>query len=198
MYLFGASGHAKVIIDILESQNQTLEGLFDDNPEIIKLLDYNISPIHKINSPLIVSIGDNSTRKKIVERFPVIKFGTAIHSTAIISKNIRVGDGSVVMQGAIIQSSVKVGEHCIINSGAVVDHDCVIEDFVHVSPRATLCGNVVVGIGAHVGASAVILPGIKVGEWSVIGAGSVVVHDVPDYAVVVGNPARILKRNTRL
>ena len=129
-----------------------------------------------LNESLIISIGSNSIRKRLAEKFNSVNFATAIHPSAIISPKSSVGVGSVVMQGGIIQSSAAVGRHCIINTAASVDHDCVVEDFVHISPHATLCGNVFVGEGSQVG------------------AGAVVMRDVPDNVLVMGNPARVVKR----
>jgi acetyltransferase EpsM len=60
-------------------------------------------------------------------------------------------------------------------------------------PRVVLCGNVSVGEGTLIGAGATVIPGIKIGKWVTIGAGAVVVKDIPDYAVAVGNPAKVIK-----
>ena len=144
MYLFGASGHAKVIIDILASQNIAIKALFDDNKEITELLGIPVLHDLEIKSPLIICIGNNNVRKKIAEKIDV-EYGKAVHSSAIISPFVKIDWGTVVMQGAIIQSCSQIGKHCIINTGASIDHDCIIEDFVHISPHATLCGNVTVG-----------------------------------------------------
>lgn len=190
MYLYGASGHAKVIIDMLQASGIKVEALFDDDKTINDLMSIPVMHDWNGQSPVVVSIGNNVFRKQIVEKLDC-EFGTVIHSSAVISPNVTIGDGTVVMQGAIIQSSAQVGRHCIVNTGASIDHECVIEDFVHVSPQATLCGNVHVGEGAWIGASAVVIPGVKIGRWSVVGAGSVVVRDVPDGAVAFGNPCRI-------
>jgi sugar O-acyltransferase (sialic acid O-acetyltransferase NeuD family) len=192
MYLCGASGHAKVIVDILEANNIKIEGVFDNNLEIKSLLDYPVSHSEELKSPLIISIGNNNIRKRIASESK-IEFGIAIHPSAIISKHALIGEGSVVMQGAIIQSCADVGKHCIINTGASIDHDCVIEDFVHISPHATLCGNVRVGEGSWIGAGTTIIQGIKIGKWSVIGAGSVVTKDIPDNVVAYGNPCKVIK-----
>lgn len=198
VFLYGASGHAKVIIDSLIASGISVQGLFDDNPEVKDLLGYKV--FGKFNSQvlqdnqLIISIGFNDIRKKVVERLAIdVNFGKAIHPSAIISEFASVGEGSVVMQGAIIQSSAVVGRHCIINTAASVDHDCVVEDFVHISPHATLCGNVFVGEGSQVGAGAVVIPGIRVGKWSLVAAGAVVMRDVPDNVLVMGNPARVVR-----
>ncbi|MDR0333395.1 MAG: acetyltransferase [Dysgonamonadaceae bacterium] len=193
MYLFGASGHAKVIIDILASQNIAVKALFDDNKEITELLGIPVLHDLNIKSPLIISIGNNNIRKKITEKI-VVEYGKAIHRSVIISPFSEIGLGSVVMQGAIIQSCSQIGKHCIINTGASIDHDCIIENFVHISPHATLCGNVSVGEGTWIGAGTTIIQGVKIGKWSVIGAGSVVTKDIPDGVLAVGNRCKVIKK----
>lgn len=192
MYLYGASGHAKVVIDILEANQIRIEGLIDDNPEVNELLGYPVFHQRNDLSPLIISIGNNQIRRKIAEKLDV-EFGTAIHPSAVVSSKATVAVGTVVMQGAIIQSCAQIGKHCIINTGASVDHECIIGDYVHISPHATLCGNVHVGEGSWVAAGSVVLPGVKIGKWSVIGAGSVVAKDIPDRVLAVGNRCKVLK-----
>ena len=194
IYLYGASGHAKVIIDILIAQGIEVAGLIDDNSELDELMGYRVYHEVPLNESLIISIGSNSIRKRLAEKLNSVNFTTAIHPSSVISPKSSVGVGSVVMQGAIIQSSAVVGRHCIINTAASVDHDCLLEDFVHISPNATLCGNVFVGEGSQVGAGAVVIPGIKIGKWSLVAAGAVVMRDVPDNVLVMGNPARVVKQ----
>lgn len=193
MYLYGASGHAKVIIDILKSQNINPEGLFDDNLAINELIGYPVFHKLKKNIELIISIGDNKIRKKIADNISDIHYTKAIHSSAIVSEFSTIDIGTVVMQGAIVQSSSKIGQHCIINTGASVDHDCNIRDYVHISPHATLCGNVTIGEGSWIGAGTTIIPGVKIGKWSVIGAGSVVTKDISDNVLAVGNRCKVIK-----
>ncbi len=97
------------------------------------------------------------------------------------------------MPKACVNAEVKIGKHCIVNTASVIEHECVIEDFVHISPNATLAGNITVKEGAHIGIGANIIQGVNIGKYAVIGAGAVVISDVPDYAVVVGNPAKLIK-----
>lgn len=190
--LFGASGHAKVIMDILRAQGQEVECLYDDAPHYDSIHGIPIFRANEttVDGPMIVSIGSNKFRKQVAERYKV-EYSKAIHPNAIISPSSKIGAGSVVMQGAIIQSDARIGKHCIINSGASVDHECQIEDYVHISPHATLCGNVHVGEGTWIGAGAIVIPGIKIGKWCTIGAGSVVLRDIPDGVTAYGNPCRI-------
>lgn len=192
MYLYGASGHAKVIIDILEANHVKIDGLVDDNPDINELLGYPVFHGKGNLSPLIISIGDNKVRQAISHKLNV-SFGSAIDPSAVISPRATVQEGTVVMQGAIIQSCVVIGRHCIINTGTSIDHECVVEDYVHVSPHSTLCGNVHVGEGSWIGAGTTVLPGVKIGKWCVIGAGSVVAKNIPDGMLAVGNRCKIIK-----
>jgi sugar O-acyltransferase (sialic acid O-acetyltransferase NeuD family) len=197
MYLYGASGHAKVIIDILNGNGVEIEGFFDDNEDIKDLMGYRVLGKYDLSKigdqKIIISIGNNVLRRNVSERVSS-EFGMAIHKSALISESTIINSGTVIMHGAIVQTRTIIGKHVIINTSAIVDHECEINDFVHISPNATLCGNVKVGVGTHVGAGAIIIPGIKVGCWSIIGAGSVIIKDVPDNVIVVGNPGKIIKK----
>lgn len=117
MNLFGASGHGKVIIDILESQGIAIDGIFDDNQEVKSLMSFPVNE-HVMAGPLIISVGDNKIRKKLSERFANFEFGRAVDKSALLSKYASVGEGTVMMRGAIVQAGSVVGKHCIINTGA--------------------------------------------------------------------------------
>ena len=190
--LFGASGHAKVIMDIIDARGDCVGCLYDDAPHSSDIHDipvYKASDIH-VQGPLIISIGSNRVRKLISNKYDLL-YAKAVHPKAVVSSSVVIGAGTVVMHGAIIQADVEIGKHCIINTGASVDHECKIGDFVHISPHATLCGNVQVGEGSWIGAGATIIPGIKIGRWCTIGAGSVVIRDIPDGATAYGNPCKV-------
>lgn len=192
MYLYGAGGHARVIIDILHANQIEVKALIDDNPLIDTFSGIPVYHSATGMSPIIVSVGDNRIRKNLAEHLSC-EFGIALHPSAILSPDIVVGKGSVVMQGAILQAGVSIGCHCIVNTGASIDHECVIEDYVHISPHSTLCGNVHVGEGSWIGASSTIIPGVHIGKWSIVGAGSVVIRDIPDNVIAYGNPCKIIQ-----
>lgn len=194
--LYGASGHSKVICSVLESMGLSVDAIFDDNQNILKLNQYKVLNKYdaKYNSvfPLIISIGNNQTRKNISQ---IIKhnFSIAIHKSVILDSTSRINVGSVIMHNSTIQRDTVIGKHCIVNTNSTIDHDCELKDFVHISPSATLCGNVFIGEGTHVGAGATVIPNIKIGKWCVIGAGAVITKDIPDYSLVVGVPGKIIK-----
>jgi len=194
MYLYGASGHGKVIAEIAEENNILIEAFIDSDQSKNKVLDYTV--IHEIPTKQIdgvISIGQNATRKKIVSNHLQFNYLSLIHPKTTISKRAILGEGSVVMAGASVNSEVNIGKHCIINTNASIDHDCKIDDYVHISPNAALAGNVEVGEGTHIGIGASVIQGIKIGKWCTIGAGAVIIKDVPDGATVVGNPGKIIK-----
>lgn len=197
MILYGAGGQAKVIYDLILSNNHLLEYLVDDNPNesfphhlrIYRPLKENIE-----NKKLIIAIGDNFIREQIYHKIKEwCTFETIQHSSAYVSRFSTVGEGTVVMPQVCINAEVTIGKHCIINTACTIEHDCVIEDFVHISPKASLAGNITVKKGAHIGLGANIIQGVTVGENALIGAGTVVLRDVPPNAIVVGNPGRIIK-----
>lgn len=192
VYLYGASGHALVIKDIVEACGLSLLGVVDDNAALIKFGTIDVSHSAEGKAPFIISIGNNRIRKKIVESINS-SYVSVIHPQSIISPYAEIGIGTVVMPGAIINSGAIVGNHCIVNTGVSIDHECHLHDYVHLSPHSTLCGNVEVGEGSWIGAGAVVIQGVKIGKWSIVGAGAVVIDDIPDYSEFVGIPARKIK-----
>ena len=199
MYLFGASGHCKVIIDIIERCDQfKVDAIVDDNPKcqaifnnvVLKTSDCRF----KVHDLLFIAVGNNLVRKNISEKY-ALKSPVLIHPKSIVASSVSIGEGSVVMAAAIINPDVVVAKHCIVNTGAIIEHDCVLEDFVHLSPNVALAGNVKICEGTHIGIGSCVIQGIQIGKWVTIGAGAVIIKDVPDYAVVVGNPGRIIKYN---
>ena len=200
MILYGASGHARVIRDIVEAQDDRVSRLIDDNVEINVLDELPVCHDLNVDEPVIVSIGNNAIRKKVVGKIGqgssssnAELFGKAVHPSAIVSPSATIGEGTVIMQGAILQAKSSIGKHCIVNTGASIDHECRIDDYVHISPHATLCGNVSVGEGTWICAGTTLIQGVSIGRWCMIGAGSVVTKNIPDGYLAVGNRCKPIK-----
>lgn len=192
--LVGASGHGKVIAEIAERVGHEIQAFYDRDES--KQFVFNYPVIHKeVPSSLniVISIGNNTIRKRIAEGLQDANFIDLVHPKSSVSNRVTIGEGTVVMAGVSINSESKIGKHCIVNTNASIDHDCEIADYVHISPNAALAGNVSVGEGTHIGIGASIIQGIQIGSWCTIGAGSVIIKDVPDGSTVVGNPGRIIK-----
>lgn len=206
LLIYGASGHGKVVIDIVEKAGRyRIAGLLDDNPELHgkRVFGYpvlgGLAELPHIDSETrcaIVAIGANEVRQKLAGRLRALGYGfaCAVHPSAQIGRGVTIGAGTIVMAGALINSDTRVGEHVIIPIGAAIAHDCVIGDFARMSVGAHLAGGVTVGRLAWIGMGADVIEGVRIGEGTVVGAGAAVIGDLPDHVVAVGVPARIIKR----
>jgi sugar O-acyltransferase (sialic acid O-acetyltransferase NeuD family) len=196
--LIGGGQHAQVVLDCLHASGTDVVAIFDPSKSgslfgVTYHGDYNAS--FDLGARAIVAIGDNATRKRASEKVSH-GFTNAIHHSVLISPSASIGTGNMILHGVIVQALARIGNHAILNTGSRVDHDCIIGDFAHIAPGAVLCGSVTVGEGTLIGAGSTVAPGRKIGSWALVGAGSVIVDDVPDNAVVVGNPGRVIRYTT--
>ena len=151
---------------------------------------------------------------------PDVKFGKGVRTYGFVNLyGCQIGDDVKIGTFVEIQKGAEIGNRCKISSHSFICEGVTIEDEVFIGhnvtftndlyPRATnsdgslktekdwTCTPTLVKRGASIGSSATLLCGITIGEHAVVGAGSVVTRDVPDYTVVAGNPARVLKKLKR-
>lgn len=206
--IVGSSGHAKVVIDVVRREGRyNVFGLLDrfrcvgdstlgcpvlgaeeDLPGLIK--------IHDLRG-VLVAIGDNYVRSRVVERVrqisPNLPFVSVVHPMASIAEDVSIGEGTVVMSGVSISPCSEVGRFCILNTGSSLDHDSVMGDFASLAPGATTGGNCRIGEFSAVGIGAVLIHGACVGEHAVIGAGAVVIKPIEAMSVAYGVPAQTVR-----
>lgn len=194
MKLYGASGHGKVVKEIVEASGNRVDCFIDDNPNIHSCMNVPVEHLYDGQGSIIVTIGDNGIRKMIVEKL-CCEFGIAIHPSAIISPSAIIGEGTVIMAGVVINADTIIGKHCIVNTGATIDHDCVVNDYCHIAPGAHVCGGCHIGEGTWIGAGTSVIQCRKVGEKCMIGAGSVVIKDIPNGVKAYGNPCKVQSAN---
>ncbi|MDB3923141.1 acetyltransferase [Luminiphilus sp.] len=205
--IIGASGHARVIADIIFSSPECTVVGFVDNAQ---LPGGNIIGIPILGSDedmrglqarygfeaCVIGIGDNAKRQAVHAKLHaagVTQFESVVHSGAYVSPSASIGVGTVVCAGACIGAGASVGSHSIINTKASVDHDSHIGSFASVAPGCTIGGGSTVGDFSALGIGAVVKHGVLIGRNTVVGAGSVVLKSVSDNVVVYGAPARKIR-----
>lgn len=195
LVIIGASGHGKVIADIAVKCGYQDIVFLDDNEKVKECAGFpvigKVSDAVTMNDDKIVAIGNAEIRQKIQNQLSNLV--TLIHPSAVVSRRVKIGEGTVIMAGAVINSDVVIGKGCIINTGASVDHDCKIGDFVHVSVGAHVAGTASIGRNTWVGAGATVSNNVSICDHCMIGAGAVVVNDVVNSGTYVGVPVRKIK-----
>ncbi len=201
--IFGAGGHAKVVIDAIEMEGLHKIAFLADADNALVGTTLQGYPVCSEKEGFVarasgvtrafVAIGHNAMRQRIATAARGCGFVLArvVHPAATVARSVSLGAGTLVMPGCVINAEARIGTNVIINTGAIIEHDCCVGDDAHIAPRATLCGGAWVGAGTLVGAGAVILPGVKVGAGVTVGAGALVLSDVPDGARIFGVPARV-------
>jgi sugar O-acyltransferase (sialic acid O-acetyltransferase NeuD family) len=205
IFIVGASGHGKVVLDALLLRGYPAENIVvtDDCIELVGKhflgLPITVPAIQDAasRSRFHVAVGNGMARQKLFERLESAgsRPCTVLHPRSVISNFASIGAGVFVAAHGVVAPGATIGRGVIINHGAVVDHDCEVGNFAHIAPNATLGGGVRIGALALIGAGATILPQTTIGEGAIIGAGAVVVRDVGAGDVCAGVPAVGVKRS---
>jgi acetyltransferase EpsM len=145
-----------------------------------------VAPLHKA--------GHMAARAGLVRGLgvPRDRWATLVDPQALVAADALLGVGVFAAAGSAIMCGARLGDHVAVRNGGHVGHDVTIGDFAFVGVNAVLCGYATVLEGAHIAPGALIRERTTVGRYSVVGLGAVVIEDVPDEAVVAGNPARVI------
>ena len=206
LFIIGAGGHAKVLIQSLKLVGYFPTGCSSVTPSEVGSSVLGIPVIADdallsaesptttvlVNGVGTVSVAPNP-RTRVFETWKSrgFKFLTVIHPGTIIAEDVTVGEGAQIMAGAIIQPGSVIGANTIINTSASIDHDCHIEEHVHIAPGSVLSGGVHVGAGTFMGTGTRVIQNISIGRHALIGAGALVIRNVPEGTSVRGVPAKV-------
>ena len=199
VWVIGAGGQGKVVIDTLIAAGLEVAGVLDGDASRNGGTVLGV----KVHAPFtdrllkglrvscaVLAIGSNAARARLAQSIEGVEWVTVIHPAAQVAPSAVIGVGTAVFAGAVIQPDARIGNHVIVNTSSSVDHDCILGDYVHIAPGARLAGQVSIRKGTLVGMGSSILPGQSVGEWAIVCAGAVVNRSVPSNVTAIGMPAK--------
>jgi sugar O-acyltransferase (sialic acid O-acetyltransferase NeuD family) len=207
--ILGAGGFARETLDILDAVNgkvptydmigYIVDPEFGSPGTII-----NGKPIlggndwvrgNKEEVVAICAVGAPEVRLRMVRRAREagVRFCTIIHPSAIVTRWVAFGEGTVVAAGCILSNQIRIGNHVHLNPDCTVGHDAILQDYASLAPGVHVSGNVLLGEGSYIGTGANLIEKVRIGPWSIVGAGSTVIADIPSNVTAVGVPAKVVK-----
>lgn len=208
--IIGAGGMGRETLDVIEYQN-TLEkkweflGFIDEDPKLwdLKVREYPVlggikwfEDNYSCEIKIIIGIGNNYTRKMMVNKLLKYepKFASLIHPSVNITKQVKLGPGSIILAGCTLTSNITIGEHVIINIGTTISHDSNIKNFVNLCPGVHISGNNLINEDVYMGTGSLTINDIIIGKGTYVGAGAVVTKSLPEYVLAIGVPAKPIKK----
>lgn len=210
--ILGAGGFGASVYEILQARSDMLVigctdkalGLSERTPvegvrlrilgddDVLPVLAEQHPGLHAVLAlgPELMDVRARLAQVLMLEGIPQL---TVVHSHAIISRFAKVEAGTVVMAGALLGPGTHAGSHCVINLGASLDHDARLMQNVFVGQGARVASNVEIQPNVVIEMGASINSRVVVGRGARITGGAFVNTDVPDHAVVVGVPARVVR-----
>jgi len=212
IYLLGASNPETIrVIRAIQrvTPNVLFAGLLDNDPNK-KNTDFHGLPVVgglelipelKSDDTRFVNLITGSTRVRHETTSMILKAGgelaNLIHPSIDLTMT-QLGVGLYLQESVILQAGVVIGDNSSIHMGALVGHESIIGNSVFIAHAVSISGCCNIADGVFIGTNATVMPRVKIGKWATIGAGTVVTKDVPDYAVIVGNPGKIIKYSPKV
>ena len=200
IYLVGAGGHARSLINLLEYFSVKVNGILDqsfteDNNEIINGVKVcgGLKFINPKNQ-IIISVGNNIQREFLYNTFQTnIYKKNLIHPRSIVERYSMLGDANQIFANVVVNSNAELGNNNILNSGCIIEHEVKIGNHNHVSVGSVICGRSEIGNRCFIGANSVVIDKLNICNDVTIGAGSVVIKNITEPGIYVGNPLKRIK-----
>ena len=204
--ILGAGGDAMVIAEaihhVYKSNSEiVLDGFLDDTlagqnvcglPVFGRLDDWVKLNKNIYFIPAIQKVKDMPQRVTRLDNLgiPLSRWGRVVHPRSTIARNVDIGVGVYIAACVTVQPGSTIGNFATLRASAALGHDTVVERHGYMGPNSTLCGKAIIREGGHLGPNAVVLDQKIVGRFAVVGIGSAVTKNIPEFTVVMGNPAR--------
>lgn len=202
--IVGAGTYGQVYTEYLKDKYNVL-GFIDDNSDIIGNtigelpvlgnFDYLLEHIDRATN-IFIPIGNNKVRTYLLKSVIAAGFKTPnyIHPSCNIDPSVQIGQCVYILPGTNIMPLTEIQDYVLISMGVNIAHHTIIEEGCFFSQGSNIGANIYFKQNVFCGIASTVMTGVKVvGEYALIGAGAVIINDVPDYAVVVGNPGKIIK-----
>ena len=196
--VIGSGGHARACIDVIEKEKKIkIFGIVQNSrPKNRKFMGYpilgsdkNLKEIKKKCSNAIIGIGqikEPLIRNKIYIKLKNLGFNLPIiiSPNAYVSKNSKIGFGSIIMHMVVVNAGSKIGTNCIINTKALLEHDVEIGNDSHISTGVIINGNTKIGSKTFIGSGSIIKQKINIGKNCIIGMGKIVKKNIRNFQVL--------------
>ena len=206
--IYGASGLGREILELARIVNEREQKwddfIFIDDGTVpafvggCETYTYNTAK-EKFGSELEITmgIGEPTTRGKLFSSIKSdgIPMPTLIHPNVHIPASATIGQGVIIQDGCFISVNVTIEDYVFMQPRCSVGHDCVLHEGCIISTYDSIGGAVSIGRYAFLGMSVAVKQLVVIGDYSIVGMGSMVFKDVEDEMIVMGNPARAIKRN---
>lgn len=209
--VIGAGTHGQVYCSYLQHAGIDVIGFVDDSKELYGKKVINL-PVLGCYSDLLSNafkskvsdvycfLGNNEIRVKYLSEMKSFGYNipSFIHSSACVGPDVVTGEAIYMLPGNVIMPHTTIGNYFMMNACSTIAHHAIVEDGVFLSSGVNIGAQINIKKNAYIGMGATAMTGINtIGKNTLIGAGAVVIKDVPNYAVVVGNPARIIRYTNR-
>ncbi|PQJ83302.1 NeuD/PglB/VioB family sugar acetyltransferase [Aliivibrio sifiae] len=200
LIIIGAGGFSKAIIDSIDHDIIDLIGFIDTyksgNHQGYPIIGNDLNDINRPQDYVyFIGVGDPNIRYDFLsllkeKKLPIINI---IDKTAILSRNLELGDGIYIGKMCIVNSDTTLRDGVVINTRALIEHGNIIGSCSNISTNVVLNGDVRVGEKTFIGSCTVSNGQINIGSNSTIGSGSVIIKNIPNNVVVAGSPTRLIR-----
>ncbi len=202
LIIFPFNGNGIEALDCISNEEFEFIGFIDDDPEKtsndFQIFQRDILEKYPELFVLAVPGGPESfiKRKEIISSLKIEqeRFISAIHPTASIGRNVRIGKNCLIMAGVVLTSNSIIEDHVCILPNSIVHHDSKVGEYTLVGSKVVVAGSTIIGSNCYIGSGSNIKNGLHIGEKTLVGMGSNILKDVDAGSKMVGNPARNLNK----